>query len=214
MDVVAGQCRNGQAAHQNPAVGLETVTILTFRHGAPHDQPGHQTVDEDRRHPDGQGDHQPPAVAGVVGQLSHHDRQTGCSHAGQFPRAMGMVTQRRPAVRQHIPRAERDEHEPGRQRDRPQHPQHPHIGRQAGVDHGAGGHEGEQPQRDIGIRQIPAQVTAPGDGHGGGRDHQGDQEHQTPGGHDAERVAEPAVPVVARADRQDSGRHHRGEHIG
>jgi hypothetical protein len=47
-----------------------------------------------------------------------------------------------------------------------------------------------------------------------GHEHQRDEEHQTRSGDDAERVADQPLAVIARADRQDPGRHHRGENIG
>jgi hypothetical protein len=115
--MITGQRRDSQPAHQDPGVGLESITVLALGDSTPQDQPGHQRIDSNRRQPDRHGNQQPPALTGVVGHLRHDDRQTGGSHAGQLPCAVGMVSQRHPTVRRHIPPSEHYQTEPGRQCD-------------------------------------------------------------------------------------------------
>ena len=76
VDVIAGQCRDRERAHQNPGVMFESVAVLSLDNRARQNQPGHQAIDTDCRQPDRHRNQQPPTVSGVIGHPRHHDRQT------------------------------------------------------------------------------------------------------------------------------------------
>jgi hypothetical protein len=83
------------------------------------------------------------------------------------------------------------------------------MGCQPAIQHCARGDKREQAQRDIGIAEVPESALDDSD-----EDHQDEEYHQPKRGQDAQRVADVQVVVIARGYRHDSGRHHRGEHIG